>query len=64
MSAEYQDQTRICVDCHNEFLWSAGEQEYFHEKGFAEPPKRCKECRRARKERRGETERQKGGWKG
>jgi len=63
VSAEYRDQTRVCVDCHNEFLWSAGEQEYFHERGFTEPPKRCKECRRAKKERRGEGERQKGGWK-
>jgi hypothetical protein len=45
----FEDQTRTCVDCEQEFIWTAGEQEFFHEKGFADPPKRCKECRQARK---------------
>ena len=52
----YEDQTRTCVDCDQEFTWAAGEQAFFHEKGFSEPPKRCKECRQAKKadrERRG-----------
>jgi hypothetical protein len=48
-----QDQTLTCVDCGAEFTWSAGEQEFFHEKGFTNPPKRCKQCRQAKKEQRG-----------
>jgi hypothetical protein len=46
---KYEDQTRTCSDCGDEFTWTAGEQEFFHEKGFADPPKRCKACRQARK---------------
>jgi Probable zinc-ribbon domain len=44
-----EDQKRTCSDCGDEFIWTAGEQEFFHEKGFTEPPKRCKTCRQARK---------------
>ena len=57
MSAEYKDQTRVCGDCGRDYVWSASEQVYFHEKGFAEPPKRCKDCRRAKKEQRDEQQR-------
>jgi len=46
---KFEDQTRTCVDCGDEFVWTAGEQEFFHEKGFTDPPKRCKTCRQARK---------------
>jgi hypothetical protein len=46
---KFEDQTRICVDCGDEFIWTAGEQEFFHEKGFTDPPKRCKTCRQERK---------------
>ena len=48
-----QDQTLTCVECGEAFTWSAGEQEFFHEKGFTNPPKRCKQCRQAKKEQRG-----------
>jgi len=48
-----QDQTLTCVDCGAEFTWSAGEQDFFHEKGFTNPPKRCRQCRQAKKEQRG-----------
>ena len=54
MSTKYQDQTHTCADCGREFVWSAGEQEFFHEKGFTDPPKRCKSCRQARKNQRGD----------
>jgi hypothetical protein len=46
---KFEDQTRTCSDCGDEFIWTAGEQEFFHEKGFTDPPKRCKTCRQARK---------------
>ena len=61
MSAEYKDETRVCEDCGRDYLWSADDQAYFHERGFANPPKRCRECRRAKKEQSGGGERQGGG---
>ena len=48
-SEEFQDRTLTCADCGNTFTWSAGEQAYFREKGLMIPPKRCGDCRRARK---------------
>lgn len=45
----YQDKTLICSDCGKEFIWTAGEQEFFAERGFSNEPKRCKECRTAHK---------------
>jgi hypothetical protein len=48
----YQDKELICADCRGKFLWSAKDQEFFAEKGFSEP-KRCKDCRQAKKEQRG-----------
>ena len=48
----YQDKELTCADCRGKFLWSAKDQEFFAEKGFSEP-KRCKECRQAKKEQRG-----------
>ena len=48
-SLEFEDQKRTCVECGDEFIWTAGEQEFFHEKGFTDPPKRCKTCRQVRK---------------
>jgi CxxC-x17-CxxC domain-containing protein len=49
---EFQDRPIQCIDCHNEFIFTAGEQEFFERKGFKEVPKRCKPCREARKARR------------
>ena len=34
----------ICVDCGEEFVFTASAQQYFAERGFTEPPKRCKSC--------------------
>lgn len=45
----YQDITLKCKDCGNDFIFSAGEQEFYAEKGFQNQPQRCKECRNARK---------------
>lgn len=55
-----RDQARTCVDCSREFVWAAGEQEFFHRQGFADPPKRCKDCRRARKARQEDDGRREG----
>jgi len=43
-----EDKTLVCVDCGQEFVFTAGEQEFFAEKGFVEP-KRCKMCRDKKK---------------
>ena len=45
----YQDKTLICRDCQKEFVFSAGEQEFYAEKGFDKGPVRCYECRKTRK---------------
>ena len=45
----YADKTLVCKDCHNEFIFTAGEQEFYAEKGFVNEPQRCKKCRDARK---------------
>lgn len=47
----YQDKVLICKDCGKKFIWTAGEQEFYAEKGLESEPKRCKECREARKRR-------------
>ncbi len=46
----FEDKTLVCKDCGNEFVFSAGEQEFYAEKGFQNEPTRCKECRVARKQ--------------
>ncbi len=45
----YQDKTLVCRDCGNEFVFTAGEQEFYESKGFTNEPQRCKSCRDARK---------------
>ena len=45
----YEDKTLICKDCGNEFVFTAGEQEFYAEKGFVNEPQRCKACRDLRK---------------
>lgn len=49
---EFQDRALQCLDCRKEFVFSAGEQEFYERKGFKETPKRCKTCREMRKARR------------
>ncbi len=45
----YEDQVVTCRDCNSEFVFSAGEQAFFAQKGFMAPPKRCKPCRDKKK---------------
>ncbi|MGE5380672.1 MAG: zinc-ribbon domain containing protein [Methylocystaceae bacterium] len=47
----FEDKVLVCQDCGNEFIFTAGEQEFYAEKGFVNEPKRCKECRDSRKGR-------------
>ena len=45
----YEDKTLKCKDCGNEFVFTAGEQAFYAERGFQNEPQRCKACRDARK---------------
>ncbi len=45
----YTDKTLACSDCGAEFIFTAGEQEFHESKGFTNEPRRCPNCRRARK---------------
>ncbi len=49
---EFQDKTLVCKDCGTEFVFTAGEQQFYAEKGFTNEPQRCPDCRRARKQQR------------
>lgn len=42
---EYHDRVLKCVDCGSEFVFTAGEQMFFADKGFKNEPKRCKNCK-------------------
>ena len=45
----YEDKTLVCKECGAEFVFTAGEQEFYAQKGFQNEPQRCKACRDARK---------------
>lgn len=47
----FQDVTLKCIDCNEDFVWSAGERLFFYDKGLKNPPKRCKPCKKAKTER-------------
>lgn len=49
----YADRTLTCRDCGQAFTFTAGEQEFYASRGFANEPGRCPECRAARKAERG-----------
>ena len=50
MENTYKDITLKCKDCNKEFVFTAGEQQFYAEKGFTNQPVRCKECRNAKKQ--------------
>ena len=45
----FEDETLVCKECGNEFVFTAGEKQFYKEKGFVNKPKCCKACRDARK---------------
>ncbi|MCR4399323.1 MAG: zinc-ribbon domain containing protein [Syntrophomonadaceae bacterium] len=49
----FQDKVLVCQDCGEEFVFTAGEQEFYAEKGFENEPKRCRTCRQNRQGRSG-----------
>lgn len=44
-----QDQTLTCRDCGKQFVWTVGEQQFYKDKGFTNPPSRCPDCRKNKK---------------
>jgi CxxC-x17-CxxC domain-containing protein len=48
MDVQFVDRLLICSDCHSEFVFTAGEQLFFHDKQFKNDPKRCKPCKSRR----------------
>src|SRR5437867_9879187 len=48
---EYHDKVLKCSECGAEFVFTAGEQMFFADKGFKNEPKRCKACKAKRAER-------------
>jgi len=47
---EYHDRVLKCAECGAEFVFTAGEQMFFADKGFKNEPKRCKSCKAKRAE--------------
>jgi DNA replicative helicase MCM subunit Mcm2 (Cdc46/Mcm family) len=58
--SSHYDQHLTCADCGHDFVWTAKDQEFFREKGYQQP-KRCKDCRQAKKAQRGDHDRGGGG---
>lgn len=45
---DFTDKFLKCSDCGTEFVFTAGEQLFFHDKQFKNDPKRCKLCKSKR----------------
>ena len=43
------DKTIKCRDCGEEFVFTAGEQAFYKERGFQHEPTRCRRCRDEKK---------------
>lgn len=46
-----KDETIHCTSCDDDFVFTAGEQTFFKEKGLDRAPRRCRECRQKRRSR-------------
>lgn len=53
----FEDKTIVCKDCGEEFLFTAGEQGFYLEKGLLNEPQRCAPCREKRRAERTENSR-------
>ncbi len=49
----FEDKTIQCVECGQNFVFTASEQETFATRGYTNVPKRCPSCREARRGQRG-----------
>lgn len=55
MVSSYQDRVLTCKDCGAQFVFTAGEQEFYAGRGLMHAPGRCSECRAQRKARNGDS---------
>jgi CxxC-x17-CxxC domain-containing protein len=46
----YEDKTLRCRECGQDFIFSAGEQEFYQQKGLLNEPGRCPLCRQRRRQ--------------
>lgn len=46
----FVDKTVKCQDCGEDFIFTAGEQEFYAEKGLLNEPRRCPACRSLRRQ--------------
>ena len=44
----FQDRSLKCADCGDDFIFTSGEQSFFHDKNFKNEPKRCRNCKQKR----------------
>lgn len=51
MLSSYQDKVLTCKDCESQFVFTAGEQEFYASRGLMHAPGRCPSCRATRKAR-------------
>ncbi len=48
----FKDITLRCSDCGREFIFTAGEQMFYADKGLLNEPRRCPDCRNRRRQER------------
>ncbi|MBN1485471.1 MAG: zinc-ribbon domain containing protein [Chloroflexia bacterium] len=48
----FEDMVLRCIDCGAEFVFTAGEQSFYSEKGLLNEPRRCPDCRDRRRQER------------
>ncbi|MCS7206876.1 MAG: zinc-ribbon domain containing protein [Dehalococcoidia bacterium] len=48
----FADKTLTCRDCGNQFVFTAGEQQFYQAHGLLHEPARCPPCRAARRQSR------------
>ncbi|HEX6121757.1 MAG TPA: zinc-ribbon domain containing protein [Ktedonobacterales bacterium] len=46
----FEDKTLQCRECGQDFIFTAGEQEFYQQKGLLNEPGRCPDCRQRRKQ--------------
>ena len=49
---ENVDKELVCAECGTTFVFSSGEQEFYASRGLTNEPRRCRDCRQDRKEKR------------
>lgn len=49
MTVGFEDRVLTCRDCGREFVFTSGEQEFYQSRGLQHEPRRCSNCRSARR---------------